>query len=348
LKQFLTWLNKRTGWGGVGPRELLLRQIEANSENPYLVLDLLQEFLNQRRLAKKTNERLYTAVRSFFEWNRVPLPRARFKIRGFKPPATPKLTYDDVRAIIQAANLRDRSLILVKWMALMDNEEVARAGREQADSIVRQLKDGQVPVRINCPGRKATENEVAFYTFFGKDAVDALVEYFEKERGWPRAGEPIWPDKFGKPLSVAAVGDLWLRLTRRIGRVPKRQGSVGIRYGYNTHECRDIARSLLHTRGHADNFDLDCAEFWMGHTSRLDPNKYDKFYMDQEYMRSQYKLAEKYLNIISGTISRQAEEKTKEQISLLQEQVKELYAKLTVITSATLPDEPQTGGEIAR
>jgi hypothetical protein len=86
----------------------------------------------------------------------------------------------------------------------------------------------------------------------------------------------------------------------------------------------------------------------MGHTSQLDPNKYDKFYMDQEYMRSQYKLAEKYLNIISGAISHQAEEKTKEQISLLQEQVKELYAKLTVITSATLADEPQDGGENAK
>jgi integrase len=345
LKQFLAWLNKKPGWQGAGPRDLLFRQIEATAENPYLVLDFLQEFLNQRRMARKTNERLYTAVRSFFDYNHVPLPRSRFKVRGFRPPVTPKLTLDDIREIIQAANLRDRSLILVKWMALMDNEEVARAGQEQADSITKQLKNGQNPIRVDSPGRKATENEQPFYTFFGKDAADALVKYFDHERGWPKAGEPIWVDKFGKPISVAAVGDLWLRLTRRKGYVPKKEGHVGSRYGYNTHEMRDIARSLLHVRGHADNFDLDCAEFWMGHTSQLDPNKYDKFYMDQEYMRAQYKLAEKYLNIISGAISHQAEEKTKEQISLLQEQVKELYAKLTVITSATLPDEPEAGGE---
>jgi integrase len=303
LKAFLAWLNRRPGWEGVGPRDLLLRQIEANSENPYLIQDLLQEFLNQRRKAKKTNERLYTAIRSYFDYNHVPLPRSKFKVRGFKPPVTPKLTLEDVRAIIEAANLRDRSLILMKWMGLLDNEEVARAGSEQADRIVQQLKSGKLPVRIDSPGRKATENDQPFFTFFGKDAADALVKYFEHERGWPRPGEPIWPDKFGRPLSVPAVGDLWLRLTRRTGRVPKKEGPVGSRYGYNTHEMRDLAKSLLHVRGHADNFDMDCAKFWMGHTSQLDPNKYDKFYMDQEYMTAQYCLAEKYLNIISSPAS---------------------------------------------
>ena len=36
----------------------------------------------------------------------------------------------------------------------------------------------------------------------------------------------------------------------------------------------------------------------MGHMT--DPNYYDKFYTDKMYVLKQYRLAEKYLNIVSG------------------------------------------------
>jgi hypothetical protein len=283
---------------GVGPRELLFRQLGA--EDPFEIVDLLQDFILQRKLRKKSNERVHAAVRSFFDHNRVPLPKAKFRVPGFKPPVVPNLTLDNVRDIIKAANLRDRSVILVKWMGLLDNEGVTHVGQNLGDHIVAAMKQDATVIRLNLPGRKAQENDRPFYTFIGKDAVDALAKYFEHQRGWPKKGEPVWIDKFKRPLSVQGFGELWLRLTRRVGLVPAKPGPFGSRYGYNAHEMRDIARSLLHVRAKRDNFDQDVAEFMLGHTGRLDPMKYDKFYMDQEYMLSQYKIAEPYLNIISG------------------------------------------------
>jgi hypothetical protein len=63
---------------------------------------------------------------------------------------------------------------------------------------------------------------------------------------------------------------------------------------------RDAAASLIHTKAKRRGFDMDCAHFFMGHTSQLDPNKYDKFFRDKEYAIEQDRIAEPYLNILSG------------------------------------------------
>jgi len=326
FKQFMTWLNQQPGWVGVGPRELLFRQLGA--EDPFEIVDLLQDFILQRKLRKKSNERVHAAVRSFFDHNRVPLPKAKFRVPGFKPPVVPKLTLENVREIIQAANLRDRSVILVKWMGLLDNEGVTYVGQNLADDVVAGMKQEAPIIRLNLPGRKAQENERSFYTFIGKDAIDALAKYFEHQRGWPKPGEAIWIDKFGHPLSVQGFGELWLRLVRRVGFVPAKSGALGSRYGYNAHEMRDIARSLLHVRAKRDDFDQDVAEFILGHTGRLDPMKYDKFYLDQDYMREQYLIAAKHLNILSMPA---AEQENAKEMETLREEVAKLRGQFETI-----------------
>jgi len=291
-------LNRRPGWVGVDGRGLLLRQAEA--EDPYVLLDLLQEYVSGLDRALKGKKVIYTAVRSFFMHNRVELPRdPSFRVRGSKPPVASKVTLRDLVDIVKSANLRDRSIVLVKWQSMLDNERLVYVGRSLTDQILGQIREGAHPVRLEIPGRKS--NDRGYYTFIGKDAVDALVAYFEKERGWPKPGEPIWLQKAWerkvKGLSITGFGTTWLRLIRRIGLIPRKKGPVGSHYGYNPHEMRDIAKSLLHTHAKKDGFDMDCAEFWLGHT--VDPLGYDKFYNDQEYVRKQYLIAEKYLNILS-------------------------------------------------
>jgi hypothetical protein len=81
---------------------------------------------------------------------------------------------------------------------------------------------------------------------------------------------------------------------------------------------RDLARSLLHVRAKADGFDGDVAEFMMGHTSRLDPLKYDKFYLDQEYMRAQYLIAEKYLNLLTASAPSEEEKQLRDRVAHLE------------------------------
>ncbi len=68
----------------------------------------------------------------------------------------------------------------------------------------------------------------------------------------------------------------------------------------------------------------------MGHV--VDPNRYDKFYMDKEYMLTQYRIAEKYLNIISYSIGKETVEEFRkkaieleEKIRFLEDRVKKLF-----------------------
>ena len=43
------------------------------------------------------------------------------------------------------------------------------------------------------------------------------------------------------------------------------------RCGYNLHEFRDVARTLLRLRGKAEGLDLDVIEFFMGHITDKNP-----------------------------------------------------------------------------
>jgi hypothetical protein len=321
LKQFLGWLNHQSGWVDVNAKALLFRQAEA--QDPYELLDLLQTYLAGLDRTRRTKMMIHCAVRSFFMHNRCALPEDRaFKIHSTRQPTTPKLTLNHIQDVVKSAGLRDRSILLVKWQGLLDNTSTVYVGLHQGEQLVSQLRKQIHPVRLDLPKRK--NNEQAWWTFIGKDATEALVEYFEKERGWPKTGEPIWLEKTWsgkvKPFSVTAFVPMWLRLVRRIGILPNRKGSKGAKHGYNLHEMRDIAKSLLHTHAKKDGFDMDCCEFWLGHT--VDPLGYDKFYQDQEYVRKQYLIAEPYLNIVSNIATDTTQ--SKERIQILEESLSEL------------------------
>jgi hypothetical protein len=184
------------------------------------------------------------------------------------------------------------------------------------DGIVAQMRQGKHPVRVDMlMGRKT--NPEPYHTFIGKDAVEALREYFEKERGWPAKGEPIWISKplgeFQKkqlkdttvlpdgrvPVLRDTYRDNIRQLSRRIGLIPKQESHArGVRYGYNPNEIRDVARSVSR-KATSSGFDIICAEFWMGHT--IDPLGYDKLQkLEPEWSAEEYHLAEPYFNIISN------------------------------------------------
>lgn len=121
-----------------------------------------------------------------------------------------------------------------------------------------------------------------------------------------------------------------LRLLEQLKYI-KRGGSTSTRHGYNLHNFRDEAKTLLHLQGKQDGLDLDYVKSWMGHIT--DPNFYDKFYRDKIKALSQYRIAEKYLNIISGkvTIGSQDPEELVETILRNPKSLKKLRAALNPI-----------------
>lgn len=71
-ERWVQWLQKQSGWENVTPRELLVRHLD--SEDSYLVLDLLQRYINSLVLRKSSKRKAYSVVRSFFVHNRCGLP----------------------------------------------------------------------------------------------------------------------------------------------------------------------------------------------------------------------------------------------------------------------------------
>jgi len=304
LKIFLQWLNRQPGWENADAEKLLIRQAEAKDQ--YELVDLLQKCVKELDRSRRSKEHLYGAVKSFFIHNRLPLPQDKFVIRDEECRQTvrPKLTIENLIDVIRACNLRDRSILLAKWQGLLDNKGLLFLGEKRAKEIIDQIRAKKHPVKIDMPPRKGSKDP--YYTFIGKDAVDALVQYFENERGWPEDG-PIWLPIKTKPGRTNTIGSslletLWMQALRRVGLVPKKREKQGIghkiRWGYPLHEFRDLAKSLLHTHALPLGFDMTCSEFFLGH--QIDQHGYDKFYRDTEYVRKQYLTAENALNIISN------------------------------------------------
>jgi hypothetical protein len=69
-----------------------------------------------------------------------------------------------------------------------------------SEQVLRQLNTNENPIRIDLPGPKSNKNdsEGEFYTYIGADAIAGLKEYFDKMRGWPKPGEPLWTYSMGR------------------------------------------------------------------------------------------------------------------------------------------------------
>jgi hypothetical protein len=303
LADWLRWLraNGPERLRGLAPSQLVEYQRAASRNgNEYEILDALQAYIRQKPGTYDALSSRYATVRGFFKRNRAPLPSDAFRIRASRGPNQGRLSAADVAALARNAGPLLRAAYLTLWMGLMGQSEFEwfnlNCGAALADHL--RAKGAGEPFMIELPGRKAGRNKTPFYTFIGRDALEAWREYFDRIRGWPKGGEPAALDRDGRALGRKALAQRHLRLLEALGFVRRGGRDPSRRYGYNLHEFRDAARSLLHTKAKKDGLDMDCVEFWMGH--EVDPNNYDKFYTDKEYVLKHYRIAEKYLNIISG------------------------------------------------
>jgi len=324
FRRWFRWLHTRSGYETISPREIVVRRI--TSPDDYEFVDLMQEFIGSLVMRKASKGKFKWAVESFFMHNRAELPRdGSFKIRGDRPPVEGKLTAQDVRDAYLAASPYFKSIIIFKWQTFLDNARIIYANEHCADQIVQQMQEGRDPVRLDIPGRKENENETEgrYYTYFTKDTIDALTYYFEEQRGWPKKGEPIWIQCNHKTLYSPTMEANWLRLNRRIGKVPRRKGPLGTRYGYNMHEMRDAAMSYLFVNAKQKGLEMDCVKFWSGRVGEIDPQRYLKFYQDTKFVERQYTIAGPYLNIISNpSAAEQADKLAKKNLELSDELTK--------------------------
>ena len=328
LAQFLDWLWQRPEWNGKMPSELLAWQDQAKGRDRFILVDFMMEFIQAKGGTYSSMITQFSHLRTFFTHNRVEVPgTGNWRPRPTREPAKGNLNVDQVREIILRGGLRERAIYLTMFQSMMDLERFAQFNRKYASTLVKHLREKGVdePFRVDfLSGRK--RNRQAYYTFLHHDALEAWRVYFEKERGWPKEGEPVALTRSGRAPAKKTIRDNFTRIATRLRiRTPTRE--KGERTGVAPHEAfRDVVRSLLQT-ARKKQFDTLCAEFWMGH--RVDPYNYNKFSeLELEYVMENAKIAAEYLNIITGSLGNQ---EASQEVERLREEVEKLKGQFETI-----------------
>jgi len=306
------------GWAGKTPGELLELQKAASTRTDdkerFAVTDLVQNYI--RRIQGRRGYKVvqYSTVKSWFRFHRRKLPDDYDKdfvrsLKSDRPSVSTKLTTDVLRdALTKVRNdPRRRSMILVQFQSFSGVKELMLVNRHYGFLIAERIKAGEAPIELEMKWQRKTHTK-AWFTFIGKAAVEALKEYFERERAWPKPGEPIWYSNRGKrdPLTVEAYCQMWARLMASLGYRPPlpRKASGGgpwNRYGVGAHNMRDLAISQSQAaigktlRPQGTCFNPESAEYFSGHD--IDELHYRQLHdLNPNYRREQYRIVERYID----------------------------------------------------
>jgi hypothetical protein len=311
---------------GKGPDELVAWARDPANVNA--VLDAINNHVSGIQRRFDTKRLTNASVRSFLMHNRVMLPRdPTLIIRGSSPPVERQLTIPQIRELAGLAVQPWRSMILMKWGSLSDNRGLIDISENHAEILTKALQANADICKLTMPGRKKRRNVEGFYTFAHPEALASLREYFDRERGWPKKGEPVWvygmTRSRGRPVTTRGFEEAWLRLLKRAKLIPSgRTHDPGTRYGFNVHNTRDLAISELCT---VPGFNVMVADFIAGH--EIDPLRYKEFYKTKpQYVEEQYRLAAPYLSIVGAPPGSQETEEQKRTITRLEERLAKLEA----------------------
>jgi len=317
---------------GKSPEELLEMQHRAASSRDekkrLQVLDLAESYVRSLVGLKSSKKTILSWIRSFFAFHRRSLPEDKLFLRSLKSDrerVSGRLTPEVLRNMLisLSGDPRKRSMILTQLQSFSGVRELMLINKHYGHYIGEQIKKGVHPIELEMKwGRK--QNEKPWRTYLGKDAVEALKEYFEKDRGYPKLGEPIWygenPSFKDQVLGDAGYSQIFARLLARLGYRPPvgtathKVGSMTVRYGLGPHEVRDVAISLSQ-KAVSQGFNPESADYFAGHT--VDPLGYRKLHeLDPDYRKRQYMIVEPFLNLHSSRVeaSISEEELRKKQI----------------------------------
>jgi len=163
-------------FGGLGPDELVVFQKAAGGKELYRVLDVAEGYVSILGGRVSTKAFNLAVIRSFFVHNRAPLPLdPGYRVRSEKPPVLGELSYEDARRIVETSNSMFRAVFLCMAQGLMGFNEISHWSKDGRVRVQTQINGGEHPLRVSLPGRKRTRNRLPFYTFVGREAIDAIT-----------------------------------------------------------------------------------------------------------------------------------------------------------------------------
>ena len=294
LRKFMAWVKENGGkFAEMNPDELVRYQKETGNGERYDVLDLAQGFALDMGGRTSTKKRAYATVKSFFMHNRAQLPLdGAFKLRG-EPKSVGTLTIEEIKTLYTASNPVYQAITICLFQCGLGLAEFEYWNLNGFEDLKRQLLSDPDLIRIKLPKRFKTDREEPFSTRLGHDAIQALKRYLELR---PKTEEmAIFLSQYRTPIMKDDIRKYLFRKSVKLGLItPKKNGFSGVRYGKNPHEMRDVFRSQWEKSPAKGSV----AEFMMGH--QVDPLEYNKAVNDPGWVDSEYRKAERLLNILSS------------------------------------------------
>ena len=338
---YFTWLKVNGGrFARLTVAELLDLQDRAVGRARYDQLDVLQRYVNGLHLRVSSKKTVYSIIRGFYARSRVELPRDRgFVVRSDIPPRMgDPFDVEGLKRVIGVANRLYRAVFLCMFQGAMGAEELM-VFNDSWNQIKPQLENGKKRLKIYLPGRKHSRNRLPYYTFIGRDGVEALKEYLEAERGAILNGEPIFLNSRHNPLTKQNIKNMFTRCGEKVGllkrptppcpkcgeetlRVRRRHWVNGVKKQVTSFICKKCGKETLYSPEHAvpisirygvnshELRDIFRTEWQMSQAEPvcaeffmghdIDPNHYNKIMkMHPEWAEEQYAKAEPFLNIVS-------------------------------------------------
>lgn len=287
------------------PDEMVKHAENCSSKELYQHLDWLEDYVKfskfmEGRTASHRNN-IVKAVRSFYQENRVPLPKYTIRYDDGVPKGRPQeaLALEEVEKIIWRMNDRDKAVFLTMLQGGIGPAELVgpfnHTGYEQIVKQIGELENwwpsGLVGVRVDLVRKKTGYK---YYTFISNDALVAI-------KNWLKVRQTLYhaPLRKGEPLFITnrmePINEYHLQKQMRINRAPwEPDESDGVRSKFHPHELRDTFQSTCAVAG----VDKTVREFFLGHN--IDQLGYDKSpWLYPDHFKFQYLKAARMLNIFS-------------------------------------------------
>ena len=294
FEDFLVWLRDNGGaFGGMGADGLV--DWQRHHMGDYALLDVVEDYVRWKQGTWEYKKKVYGSLRSFFAHNRCELPRdPLFKVQGTRAAVRGSLTIDELRRVLASCNTLYRAMFLVMFQGGLGVEELLYWNRTGYAVMVAGVNGRLTQLRLELPGRKKLKNKKPYYSYLGRDAIDALRSWLDER---PRAaGKDVFCTQFNQSISYNSMQMYWLKKLSDLAIIEKKHNNDSSnRYGKNLHELRD----LFKTRWRLTGQDMELADYFMGHD--IDEYGYDKSPMVYpDYFEEGYRNAQPWLNILSG------------------------------------------------
>jgi hypothetical protein len=290
------------------PDEMLDNKQSARTDKEhYLHVNLVEDYLAESDLTAPQKKATYSAVRSFYKHSKAALPIYTLEFRETRAKITTQqpITLEEFRFMMDQAKPREKAMFLCALQCALDRSTLCDVFNFEAWSqICKQLGSedhalwdvSRAPIKISLMRPKT---RTVYYNFLSVDALQALQQwltYRETLTGEKmREGEPLFITIRHTPIGRDRVSNEFTQLAITAGLETKKYGKANeVRYRFHSHELRDTFRTNCTIAG----VNYPVAEFFLGHS--IDKLGYDKSpEVDVEHFRSQYRLVEPYVNVLS-------------------------------------------------